>query len=463
MAETNGILDRTIAPLRRVLFGERLRDDPRTLTDAGLNGMREAIDACLEGRGGEVSARARAAELGRQYMTLDGDGRARFLGLLASDYGVDHTRLDRAIEGYQAAADDTARQSAERELRRALVARRVELLTQFNALPEGVKFLVDMRADLLPLARRDHDLKALDNDLRELLTSWFDIGFLDLSRITWNAPAALLEKLIAYEAVHEIRSWTDMKNRLDSDRRCFGFFHPRMPDEPLIFVEVALVKGMADKVGVLLDEDAPEQDLAGVDSAIFYSISNAQAGLAGVSFGNFLIKRVVAELQRELPHLKTFATLSPIPGFRGWLDNNLDQAAMAWCTPSDAKWLASTSGQEDAAAGLSALLARPGWAKNIAVSDGLKPILTRACAAYLLHERRGAQAADRVEHFHLSNGARLERINWLGNPSEDGLAQSAGLMVNYLYRLQDIEKNHESYTVKGKIAASGAVQRLTRL
>ena len=193
------------------------------------------------------------------------------------------------------------------------------LLRQFNALPEGVKFLVDRRAELLGIAGQDAALRGLADDLRDLLANWFDIGFLELRRITWESPAALLEKLIAYEAVHEIRGWTDLKNRLEADRRCFAFFHPRMPDEPLIFVEVALVSGIAGNIHALLDEEAPIGNPQTADAAIFYSISNCQKGLVGISFGDFLIKRVADALTAELPRLKTFATLSPLPGFRAWL------------------------------------------------------------------------------------------------------------------------------------------------
>ena len=224
------------------------------------------------------------------------------------------------------AADPIARTAAERALRDALEPPRITLLRQFNALPEGVKFLVDLRAELIDLGRSEPLLAGLGEDLRRLLANWFDIGFLELQRITWESPAALLEKLMAYEAVHEIRGWTDLKNRLEADRRCFAYFHPRMPDEPLIFVEVALVSGMASDVNALLDEAAPVDDPQAADTAIFYSISNCQRGLAGISFGDFLIKRVVDALATELPRLKVFATLSPIPGFRAWLDAQLAAA-----------------------------------------------------------------------------------------------------------------------------------------
>ena len=270
--------------------------------------------ACLEGRGGEVTARARATALGRAYLSLEEAGRLRFLKMLAEEFDVDRDAVDAAAAALTTATDPADRRKAEHRLREALEAPRVRLLTQFNALPDGVKFMVDMRAELLRMSRDEPSLRGLEADLKRVLANWFDVGFLELRRITWRSPALLLEKLIAYEAVHEIRGWTDLKNRLDSDRRCYAFFHPRMPDEPLIFVAVALVTGMADNIHDLLDEDSPVADPDAADTAIFYSISNAQQGLAGISFGNFLIKRVVDDLSGEFKNLKTFATLSPIPG-----------------------------------------------------------------------------------------------------------------------------------------------------
>ena len=426
--------------------------------------VREQMRACLEAVGGEVSARARAAELGRSYLSLNETGRMRFLRLLAEDFDTDGDAVDAAIGRVQAARDPEARRKAEQGLRRALDAPRLRLLTQFNALSEGVKFLVDMRAELLHLLRteRDSTLASLDVDLRGLLASWFDIGFLELRRITWSSPAALLEKLAAYEAVHAIQSWQDLKHRLDSDRRCFAFFHPRMPDEPLIFVEVALVNGLAGDVGVLLDETLPSADARRADTAIFYSISNAQAGLAGISFGNFLIKRVVDQLRVEFPQLRTFSTLSPIPGFRRWLDG-AGEGALAIFGAGDWAALHALPARVDDVQGLRALLATPDWQDDSRVADALKGPLTRLCAQYLLEARRPRGGAlDRVAHFHLSNGARVERINWMGDRSPKGLKDSAAMMVNYLYDLDDIEANHEAYTTHGQIAASPAVLALLR-
>ena len=463
MLHRDSFFDRTLAPLRRALFGPSNGEEPRAeLNEAGVEKLKQRIEDCLDRRGGEVSARAKAADLGHFYLELGAEGRRRFLTLLATDYGVDRARVDEAIAALQALEPGTDSGKAERELRAALVHRRVALLTQFNALPQGVKFLVDMRAEIIALQREAPELRPLNDDLRELLASWFDIGFLNLQRITWDAPAVLLEKLMAYEAVHEIRSWDDLKNRLDSDRRCFAFFHPRMPDEPLIFVEVALVSGMADNVQELLDLHAPEGDPGKSDAAIFYSISNAQAGLAQVSFGDFLIKRVVDELRAELPNLKTFATLSPVPGFRAWLDKMLDETEVApWELIQDGV-LAEVAGTGSGRDGLKTLLARHDWHRDPSAIDALRPVLEPLVACYLLNEKRGKRALDPVQNFHLSNGARLERINWLGDTSPNGLEGAAGLMVNYLYKLADIEQNHEAYRGRGKITAAASVRKLLK-
>src|SRR6266849_6744328 len=321
-----GVFDRTLTNLRsawrEIAESARgvLAGVPRSdLSADGVDRLREQMLSCLDGRGGEVTARARAADLGRTYLSLDSGGRERFLQLLAREFDVDREEIDRCCNALINASGPVERAAAERALRAALEPPRITLLRQFNALPEGVKFLVDRRAELLDLGQRDPLLAGLEEDLKGLLANWFDIGFLELKRITWESPAALLEKLMAYEAVHEIRGWTDLKNRLEADRRCFAFFHPRMPDEPLIFVEVALVAGIAGNIHALLDEAAPVGNPQAADSAICYSISNCQQGLVGISFGDFLIKRVVDALASELPRLKSFATLSPLPGFRAWL------------------------------------------------------------------------------------------------------------------------------------------------
>src|SRR5438128_5879443 len=360
-----GVFDRTLTNLRSawreiaesargVLAGAPRPDTSGSDTDR----LRQQMLSCLDGRGGEVTARARAADLGRTYLLLDADGRERFLQLLAREFGVDRDEIDRCCRALTDATGSEQRAAAERALRAALEPPRITLLRQFNALPEGVKFLVDLRAELIDLGQRDPTLMGLEQDLKLLLANWFDIGFLELKRITWESPAALLEKLMVYEAVHEIRGWTDLKNRLDADRRCFAFFHPRMPDEPLIFVEVALVWGMADDVHALLDEAAPIGDPQAADAAIFYSISNCQSGLAGISFGDFLIKRVVDALATELPRIKTFATLSPVPGFRAWLERQGSSAPGDLLLPAE-RSAVEALGEETT--DLLALLNRQGW------------------------------------------------------------------------------------------------------
>src|SRR5436190_12169844 len=325
--------------------------------------------------------------------------------------------------------------------------------------------LVDRGAELIAMGNGDAALRSLADDLRDLLANWFDIGFLELQRITWDAPASLLEKLMAYEAVHEIRGWTDLKNRLEADRRCFAFFHPRMPDEPLIFVEVALVSGIAGNIETLLDETAPMGNPQTADTAIFYSISNRQRGLVGISFGDFLIKRVVDALAAELPRLKTFATLSPLPAFRAWLAAEAERGPLL--LPNEAKTVEAVSAGMDAAGADDALLRlldRPEWVDDLRIAAALREPLLRLAARYLLHARTpSGRALDPVAHFHLSNGARVEQLDWLGDRSPKGLQQSAGLMVNYLYRLGDIEANHEAYRDEGRVAASSTVRGLARV
>jgi malonyl-CoA decarboxylase len=467
----DGVVDRTLARLRtawREIAGSArgvLSGAPRPdLPEDDIARLRQQMLSCLDGRGGEVTARARAAALGRSYLALNSAGRERFLRLLAEEFDTDHAVVDDCCKLVAAAIDPPARAAAERALRVALTPPRVTLLRQFNALPEGVKFLVDRRAELLEVSRGDPILRGLADDLRDLLANWFDIGFLELRRIAWDSPASLLEKLMAYEAVHEIRGWTDLKNRLEADRRCFAFFHPRMPDEPLIFVEVALVNGIAGNIHALLDEAAPIGDPQAADSAIFYSISNCQKGLVGISFGDFLIKRVVDALAADLPRLKNFATLSPLPGFRAWLAAEAQRGPLL--LPAEARGFRALAGgldETDPDRILLRLLDRPDWAEDPQVAAALREPLLRLSARYLLQERAGSgRALDPVAHFHLSNGARVERLNWLGDVSPKGLQQSAGIMVNYLYRLGDIEANHQAYRDEGRVVASSAVRGLVR-
>lgn len=463
LAREEPLWDKT---LRRIRLIWPLGDQPGLkhtiepqLPDSDLQKVRERINACLEGRGGEVSARTRAAELGETYLILNSEGRKRFLQLLATDFDANNQAIEDIIAKRLLCTDDEDRRRLNLELRNLLVPPRTILLRQFNELEEGVKFLVDLRAELLPLTAGDPALKALDHDLHRLLCSWFDVGFLNLQRITWETPAALLEKLIKYEAVHAIQSWQDLKNRLRDDRRCFAYFHPRMPHEPLIFVEVALVNGISSNIAELLDQTKPLIHPDKADTAIFYSISNCQAGLAGVAFGNFLIKKVVKRLTAKHPNLKTFSTLSPIPGFIPYLQAHRDTVQF---TTKELKLLQDAAGETDPLAFFFAALDTIGNDLREEREIAIKPILLRLCSRYLLTTKKGKYAKDRVSHFHLSNGARIERINWAADLSARGISQSAGIMVNYLYVLSHIEKNHENYTGNGEIAASSAVTKLAR-
>ena len=432
------------------------------LSDQDRDGLIRHMQACLDRRGGEVSARKRAAALGRVYLSLNETGRRRFLTLLATEFDTNPETVNKAVEQLSQAQGEE-RFDAEQALRTALKAPRVRLLTQFNALPEGVKFLVDMRAELIPWAKEDSQLRGLESDLKSLLTAWFDVGFLELKQITWEAPASLLEKLFVYEAVHEIKGWDDLKNRLASDRRCYAFFHPRMPDEPLIFVWVALVNGIADNVQVLLDEEAPLGDPETADCAIFYSISNAQSGLSAINFGNFLIKRVVDDLSRELPNLNTFATLSPIPGFRRWLDRAVTQSKLELLTPEQATSALAASPATSPEAAINEIISRHSWYESEELVDAVKDPLQRLCAHYLINEKhRSGTALNSVAHFHLNNGAIVAQIDWMADTSENGIAQSAGLMINYLYKLKTIDNNHESYRAGEGVIASARVRNLLK-
>jgi malonyl-CoA decarboxylase len=422
------------------------------------------MQACLAGRGGEVSARARAAKLAAAYRGFNGGERVNFLRTLAN-FDADPKAVEGAIKAWLDAPEGAGKAAAKVKLRRALESPRIRLLTQFTAIPDGMKLLVDLREDLLHAADSDPLLQALEADLKTLLTSWFDVGFLELRRIDWNSPAALLEKLIRYEAVHRIESWDDLKNRLDSDRRCYAFFHPRMPAEPLIFVEIALVKGLADSVQKLLDPHAEVVDSAVADTAIFYSINNCQRGLDGIAFGNFLIKRVVEVLGQEFRSLKHFATLSPIPGFCRWLTAHEEAGDLSLLTPEEGSTVRAAAGVPAGASPLAALqllIARKEWTPEL--RKVMEPVLVRLCARYLAVESASnkKRAADPVAHFHLSNGARIERINWRADTSAKGLRESVGMMVNYLYAVDAIEDNHEAYAGEGKRSMAAAVRKLAR-
>jgi malonyl-CoA decarboxylase len=408
--------------------------------------LREQLTECAQGIGGEVSTRQRANRLSETYLKLSDRGRHDLLRLIALEFGPQPAAVELAHAAYQASIGSPAQWDAEAALRAALRSSRIRILTQLNAQPQGVKFLVDLRADLLRYLEDDPELAALDRELEARLTAWFDVGFLELQRITWGSPAVLLEKLIQYEAVHEIRSWTDLKNRLDSDRRCYAFFHPRMPLEPLIFVEVALTEQLADNVQLLLDEHAPVFDAERANTAIFYSISNTQAGLRGVSFGNFLLKRVVDDLKRDFPRLTTFATLSPLPQLARWAMGHPEELTACGIDLSFAQLACGDFSSE----------------RKLRRQQGEG--LARLGARYLsMAKDAGDRPYDPVARFHLGNGARIERINAFADSSTRGLRQSFGLMVNYRYDLQDIENNVEAYVGGGIIASSATLRRQARV
>lgn len=420
------------------------------LSERDAERVRESIVSCLEARGGELAARAEAASLGLRYLNLTPQGRKRFLDIL-TEFDLERAQVDSAVTTLQSAVDDDAYRAAAYALDRALQPPYIEVLRRFNSLPRGFKFLVDLRADVLAFADSPK-LRRLDEELYALLASWFDLGFLELRAVTWDSPASLLERLANYEAVHEVRGWLDLKARLAADRRCFAFFHPLMPNEPLIFVEVALTTELTGRIDAVLRPTEAPRDPREATTAIFYSISNCQKGLAGMSFGDVLIKRVVEELIRELPGLRTFATLSPVPGFRPWLERQLAERRAEPAAAADGE--AST---------LPGVLARRGWYREPEVSGALREPLSRLCARYLLAEKkRDGSALDPVAHFHLTNGARLERLNWLADTSARGLQQSAGIMVNYLYALDRIADNHYAYATTHRIDASNQVRSLLR-
>ena len=355
---------------------------------------------------------------------------------------------------------------AEEELKIALQPTWRVLLGRFTTLPDGVKFLVDMRTEMLSLVKTYPEIKILSNDLRSMLSAWFDIGLLELVQIDWGSPASLLEKLIAYESVHAIRSWNDLKNRLGPDRRCFGFFHPNMPHEPLIFVQVALVEGISNNIDDLLDESKSNNKSIKADTAVFYSISNAQRGLDGISFGNFLIKTVVEKLSIETPNLRTFATLSPIPGFANWLNKQIESRQDNLLKQTEKKNLAKYTTHFTDADILKDLLPKlndleKGQQKQL--FKELEAPLIRLAAEYICDNKNDrGRAIDPVAHFHLSNGASVHRLNWAADTSTKGKAQSFGLMVNYEYNLKEIQINSSAYEVEKKVAASSIVKNILK-
>ena len=442
-----GELLQTIADRGRALLARDRRGGTRGAPSARSESLIELCEDLLSGRG-EASGVALAREILTQYATLTTGPRIAFFEALAQRFGTDPDWMERAIAAWRAKPSD----ATAAEVHAASEPRRQELFRRLNLAPGGTVALVRMREQLMDaLDRRHQDLAAVDADFIHLFSSWFNRGFLVLRRIDWSTPAIVLEKIIRYEAVHEIRGWDDLRRRIDPpDRRCYAFFHPALVDDPLIFVEVAVERDIAGAIAPILAsgrQQFVEPDKARI--AVFYSISNCQRGLSGVSFGNFLIKQVVEEICRELPKLTTFVTLSPVPGFALWLAGELKAENSQAISASDRSVLE--------------LMERPHWWTDPEIFSKLQEPLMRAAAWYFLRARnqRGTPI-DPVARFHLGNGARLERINWLADTSDRAITQAYGLMVNYLYDLDDIEKNHEAYAEGRTVVASNAVQRLLR-
>jgi malonyl-CoA decarboxylase len=405
----------------------------------------ELCEQLLSGRG-EASGVALAGEILARYAELTSGPRIAFFEALASRFGSDHAALKAAIEAWREKPTD----HAAAKVHAASEPRRQELMRRLNLAPGGTAALVRMREQLLEAMDRRADLAIVDRDFEHMFSSWFNRGFLVLRRIDWSTPASVLEKIIRYEAVHRINGWDDLRQRIDPpDRRCYAFFHPALVDDPLIFVEVALTRDIPSAIAPILTMERDVAEKAKQTTAVFYSISNCQRGLAGVSFGNFLIKQVVEEVARENARLSTFVTLSPAPDFAQWLKR--ERAA-------EGSKVVGASEREQLA-----VLDRPRWWQDEKVRDEIEESLLRAAAWYFLHAKtRSGAPVDRVARFHLGNGARLERLNWLADSSEGALTQSHGLMVNYLYDLEDIEKNHEAYAQQRTVVASSAVTRLAR-
>ncbi len=423
--------------------GRDLLDRVRRGDGAVQGNLATACETLLSSRG-EASGVALAREILNRWDLLDEPARLEFLESLAERFGPDFGRIDAAIEAYQRDKSGAAAQT----LHGAAESRRQELIRRLNLAPGGIQALVQMRELLLKQEPRHPAFSLVDADFSHLFSSWFNRGFLVLRRIDWSTPANILEKIIRYEAVHTIRDWNDLRRRLEPiDRRCFAFFHPQLTDDPLIFVEVALTKEMPSAIADVLAEERTPIAAKDAATAVFYSISNCQEGLRGISFGNFLIKQVVDELRRELPRLEQFVTLSPVPAFASWLARERRADGTGIFAADDLRTLQA--------------LDEEGW--HAAPSDALRKALLSAASYYFLKARTAkGRLIDPVARFHLGNGARLERLNFLGDLSARALKQAHGLMVNYCYRLDDIEKNHELFVSKGQVAAAPDVRRLLR-
>ncbi|SDE64123.1 malonyl-CoA decarboxylase [Ruegeria marina] len=366
---------------------------------------------------GEVSGIHLAKAILERYAKLSAGEKLTFFDFLNEALEVDLLALEAAVQTYAQSRST----NDYRDLSVAAEPRRQELLRRLNQPTGATRALVQMRTDLLSMLRDAPALSRIDLDFQHLLRSWFNRGFLVLRRINWDTPASILEKIVEYEAVHAIESWNDLRRRLyPTDRRCFAYFHPVMPDEPLIFVEVALTLDIPDSIQKVLADDRAVLEAQDTNVAVFYSISNCQTGLKGISFGNLLIKQVVDELRQELPQLSTFVTLSPIPRLMPWLEQQDDEASR--------RLLHGTATQEE---------------------------IQAVASDYLLNAKTArGDPFDPVARFHLGNGAQIHAVHPAADISENGLRQSGGAMVNYHYDLALIERNHERFVQDGEISTA---------
>lgn len=430
---------------------QTIADRGRTFLDIrpakGTAGLESTIEACrsLLSQRGEASGVALAQDILRDYSRFSPDDRIAFFRHLRDDFGADPKALFEAAERYA----KTRSEEDAAILHEVAEPRRQELIRRLNLAPGGTAALVSMREDLIGRLNAEPSLRVVDTDFGHLFSSWFNRGFLVIRRIDWQTPAAVLERIIRYEAVHAIKDWDDLRRRIDPpDRRLYAFFHPTLTDDPLIFVEVALTPGIPGAIEPILSASREPLPPAQATTAVFYSISNCHAGLRGVSFGSFLIKQVVAELCRELPKLKTFVTLSPVPGFRAWLERTGREGRTGTLSETELE---------------KALALAEGGSPELLKDEALKTKLTALAAHYLIREKASRnQPLDPVARFHLGNGARLERVNWAADLSPNGLSRACGLMVNYLYDPQEIEPSHEAYVTRGVVSASPAVQKLVK-
>jgi malonyl-CoA decarboxylase len=403
---------------------------------------------------GEASQTALAQEIINYYAAMSQAERVRFFDMLCDEFSPDPAAINRAATEYQLKPDARTLEV----LSTAVEPPRQELVRRINTATRGTETLVAMREHLLDLPTGGRDFSALDSDLKHLFKSWFNRGFLRLERISWQTSALILEKLIRYESVHEINGWPDLRRRLQSDRRCFAFFHPALVEEPVIFVEVALSQGLTGDLEPLLGVEAPVLDVQKADTAIFYSINNCLKGLRGIPFGNFLIKQVVAEIAAELPNIKTYSTLSPMPNFARALrdsqnENGFTKARLAALLAEYTDDLTAAAKRPDLRDALLHLLKEP-----LAHRKLLDAPLQRLGLAYLTQARRDGRFYDSVATFHLSNGARLERINTFGNMRPYGIEASFGVTANYRYIPADLEENHEQFVRNGYIRVAAGLE-----